>query len=123
VHWHDDGVNTGNQNEYVMKKLSLFVLLILFGASVRAGGPVEHLDKKNISQMTVQEHNQRVQVLENRVKEINEIPLTSVSKSQKKDLKSELRYINKELKMHQEAYGIYISGSALLLIIILIILL
>ncbi|HYW94119.1 MAG TPA: hypothetical protein VE870_00875 [Bacteroidales bacterium] len=106
-----------------MKRLLLLPVLLMFGLAVMASGPVEKINKKEISQMTKTEHQQRVKILEKRVKEIKEMPQTTMSPLDKKDLSSELKYIKKEMKWHQEAAGIYISGSALLIIILLIILL
>ena len=106
-----------------MKRLLFVPIMLLVGLTAMANGPVEKINREKVRQMTKSEHLQRVQILEKRVAEIKDIPNSSLSAKGKKDLKSELNYIKKEMKMHQQAAGIYISGSALLIIILLIILL
>ncbi len=106
-----------------MKRLVFLSALFLFGLTAMANGPVNKLSKDQVKEMTKSEHLQRMKVLENRVTEIRDIPLSTLSNSDKKDLKSELNYIRKEMKMHENAYGLYISGGALLVIILLILLL
>ncbi len=104
-----------------MKRLIFISMLFFFGLAAMANGPVDKLSKEEVTHMTKTEHKQRVKILENRVKEIRNIPVTSLSPNEKKDIKSELNYIRKEIKMHQEAYVFYISGGLLLLLIILLI--
>ncbi len=106
-----------------MKHLLMIIVLVFSGFTVMANGPVKEITRKDVHQMTQAEHQQRVQLLEERVAEISDLPESTLTAKEKKDLKSELNYIKKEMKLHQQAMGIYISGGALLLIIILLILL
>ncbi len=106
-----------------MKHIVSIAVFLFFSLAVMASGPVGRISEENIQKMNRTEHAERVKVLENRVLEIKNIPLSDLSSTEKKDLKSEVNYINKEMKMHRQSYGIYISGSALLIIILLIILL
>ncbi len=106
-----------------MRKIIFLFIAVLVGTFAMANSPVEKLDRKAIKEMTVEERLKRVQVLESRIDEITSVSYDMVDKDARKDLKGELNTIEKEMKMHQNGYGIYISSGALLVIIILLILL
>jgi len=56
-----------------------------------------------------------------RLEEIKELDMSSLDRTEKRELKSEIREINKELK--KNGGGVYLSVGALLVVIILLILL
>ncbi|HSI78012.1 MAG TPA: hypothetical protein VK957_19085 [Lunatimonas sp.] len=56
-----------------------------------------------------------------RLQEIKELDMSTLDKTEKKELRSEVREINKELK--KNGGGIYLSVGALLVVIVLLILL
>jgi hypothetical protein len=92
----------------------LLVVMVAFGAPAFAdavvpvhAAPVE----------TQQEHLQR---LERRLEEIKSMDIDKLSRSEKKELRREVRAIKKEMKA---VSGVYISIGALLIIILLIVLL
>ncbi len=65
-----------------------------------------------------------------RLEEINKIDIESISKTEKKELRKEVRNIKNELSTYSKSdsvaansNGLYISGGALIIIILLIILL
>ncbi|SMD42581.1 hypothetical protein SAMN00777080_1141 [Aquiflexum balticum DSM 16537] len=68
------------------------------------------------------EESERLLEIESRVLELKEMDLTVLSKEEKKELKDELRSLEKEAKAFRGT-GIYISTGALIIIILLIILL
>jgi hypothetical protein len=108
-----------------MKKTVISILVMLFGivAITNANIPIEPLEEKQIQEMTDQEKQLRVEVLEERVAEIEAMEMGDLKWKEKRALKKELRQIEKEINMHINDTGIYISGGALLIIILLIILL
>jgi hypothetical protein len=68
------------------------------------------------------EESAKVTALVNRVNEINAMDRSSMSRSEKKELRNELRSIKREVN-HTQGSVVYISGGLLVLIIVLIILL
>ncbi len=106
-----------------MRKLIFLCAGILIGMVAMANGPVEQLDRKTLKEMTVEQREDRVQLLESRIEELHALDIHSLDKDTRKGIKSELTAMEKEMKMHQNGYGIYISGGVLLIIIILLILL
>ncbi|TVP53167.1 MAG: hypothetical protein EA341_01465 [Mongoliibacter sp.] len=62
-----------------------------------------------------------VQVLVDRLEEIKTMDLTTMERSEKKELRSEVREINKEIK--RAGGGVYLSVGAIIIVIILLILL
>jgi hypothetical protein len=62
----------------------------------------------------------RYEILEARVLEIQALNLKTLERTERKAVKSELRYINKEMKALGNG-GIYISTTALVIIILLLI--
>lgn len=102
-----------------MKKLrttlaSVFILFSLGTSPVLASGngkmPVE-------STMTPVE----IQVMIERVEEIKKMDKSSLTKAERKDLRSELREAKKEITRNNG--GVYLSVGALILVIVLLILL
>jgi len=108
-----------------MKKSVISILVMMLGivALTKANTPIEPLEKEKIQQMTEQQHQQRIVVLEDRVLEIEAMEMGDLKWKEKRALKKELRQIEREINMHINNTGIYISGGALLIIVLLIILL
>lgn len=108
----------------IMKKLFFLFVAVLIGTYAMANDQIEKLDRKTINEMTVEERQERVIVLETRLDEISSVSFEALDKNAEKGVKKELKIIEKEMKMHQQVGGgLYISGGALLVIIILLILL
>lgn len=63
----------------------------------------------------------RAEVLINRLEEIKNMDMTTLSRAEKKELRNEVRETKKELRANNS--GVYISVGALLVVIILLILL
>jgi hypothetical protein len=106
-----------------MKK-SLYILLsFIFSLSVFAGN-VDHapLSEKEIKIMTKHERTDRYKELKSKVKEIKKLPLEDFSESEKQDVRQTLHSIKGEMET-LDSEGIYISGTAIIIIILLILLL
>lgn len=105
-----------------MKKplLTLAAAAALFAFS---GSPVEAtpFKSKEPKVLTVEE-TERLLEIESKVIEIKEMDLSALSKEEKKELKNELRSLEKEAKARGGS-GLYISTGALIIIIILLIIL
>lgn len=100
--------------------LSLFLILGSFGhqASAEEISPMSKKDLKALSEVEVAE---RIKMLESRVKEINDMDMSSMSKVEKREIKKELREIQKENKT-MGGSGIYLSVGAIIIILLLLIL-
>lgn len=107
-----------------MKKTLVITLsLIMLTISSFATNPVEKLQRNEIKNMSQEARALRVEQLETRVNELREKNFNELDRKEKRAIKSELRYIEKELKTHDGGGGIYLSVTALIVIILLIIIL
>ena len=106
-----------------MKKITLFFLSILltFSVKVIASEPVKTLNGKEIKNLTEVQGKERIEFLQNRLFDIENMSHKDLSGQEKKELKKEVKNINRELK--ELDGGIYISSAALLVIILLILIL
>ncbi len=101
-----------------MKKINIktmIVLLVLFGAPTYVMSSTDstaNVTKTEIIHSSI--------LLEERIKEIEEMDISSMSRTEKKTLRKEVKAINKELKENNG--GIYISVGAGIIIILLLIL-
>ena len=105
-----------------MKKpfLSLIAAAALF---TYTGNPAEatNLKSKEPKVLTVEE-TERLKEIEAKVFEIKEMDFSLLSKEEKKELRNELKSLEKEAKSTR-GNGLYISTGALIVIIILLIIL
>lgn len=103
-----------------MKKVNYYLLVLLVSLSVFANTPntVEKNPtiEKNKAEMPVEVKNMLV-----RLDEIKAMDKSDMNRSEKKELRKEVRAINKSLAATNN--GVYLSIGALLLIIILILIL
>ena len=99
----------------ILIALSLFLSVSTFASS----GELERLDKQTVKAMTEDQMQARAIVLEERLVELQSIDFETLDKVDRKAVKSELRYINKESKALANG-GVYISVGALLVIIIIL---
>ncbi|WP_143959348.1 hypothetical protein [Litoribacter populi] len=103
-----------------MKKIAYFLsVLFLMTAFVPAavGAPTKDKEKK---EMTAAEKERLVEI-EDRVEEIKAMDFSDMSKEERKDVRKELKEMNKEAK--QLSGGVYISVGAIIIILLLLILL
>jgi hypothetical protein len=107
----------------MIKKTVSFIFFLFLSFSLIAGDAITPLDRKAIKNMSQEQRQIRVNVLEKRLKEIQSMDLQSLGRSDKKEIKMEVKDINKELKRHAISGGVYISVGALIIIILLLIIL
>jgi len=98
----------------------LFMLLI--SAAPAAANISNNNPAADKTRNLTDEQKARIEALTNRVKEIKSLDKSKLTKAERKELRSELKDINKEAKAIQ-GRGIYISLGALILIALLVILL
>jgi len=103
------------------KALIAIALLILSGTMYASTGELERLEKKTVKNMTETEMQDRAEVLENRLTEIQAMDFDVLDRSERKSVKKELRYINREMTALGNG-GIYLSTGAIIIIILLLIL-
>ncbi len=111
-----------------MRMLGTVLLIVALHISAVAGSinPIHETDKSHRNASGSAERDAkteaRIEVLQNRLKEIEQMDFGKLERSEKKEVKSELREIRRELKAYN-ASGIYISIGGLLIIVLLLILL
>jgi hypothetical protein len=103
------------------KALSTLTILIISGSMYANSGELERIDKKTVKNMTETEMQDRAEVLEDRLTEIQAMDIDALDRSDRKSLKKELRYINREMTALGNG-GIYLSTGAVIIIILLLIL-
>ena len=106
-----------------MKKLISLIISLTISLAVIAGDPIIPLDRKTVKNMNTDQREARVKVLENRLREIEAMDLKALEKSDKKEIKMEVKDINRDLKRHAISGGVYISVGAAIIIVLLLILL
>lgn len=105
-----------------MKKPLVAVIALFISCSVMAStGELERLDKKTVKNMTEIEMQDRAEVLEERLTEIQSMDLHTLERTERKSLKKELRYIHREMTALGNG-GIYLSTGAVIIILLLLIL-
>ena len=71
--------------------------------------------------MTDTQKEERITQIQQRVDEIKAMDRSQLTKAERKDLRNELKNMNKEAKVIRTGGGIYISIGALIIIILLLI--
>ncbi len=101
-----------------MKKIAFFLsILMMFTATVPYAVAKDDKDKPALSE----EDEARLEELKERVDEIKAMEFSTMTKAEKKEVRKELRDINKETK--RLSGGVYISVGAIIIILLLLILL
>lgn len=104
-----------------MKKLSLFAMVLLVSLST-ISSPLFATEKEAITTTTpTKEIPADVSQLLTRLDEINAMDKTVLNRSEKKELRKEVRAIKAELK--EKRHGVYVSIGAFIIIILLLIIL
>lgn len=101
------------------KKIYLLATAILL--SVTAPAVTMAKDAKPTETPLTEQQQQRMQTIEQRVLEIKKMDKSSLSREERKELRSELKEMKKEAKAM--AGGVYLSVGAIIIIILLLILL
>ncbi|QIA09338.1 hypothetical protein [Draconibacterium halophilum] len=118
----------------ILSFITMAFLLVVLPSNLKANEDVKSAKESE----TLTEVKAELNKMVDRVAEINEMDLKALSKDERKEMKRELRGIKKDFKKYSKsdnpavseaaaeavrASGVYISGGALLVIIILLILL
>ncbi|MGL2964261.1 hypothetical protein ACSVH2_10625 [Flavobacterium sp. RSB2_4_14] len=103
-----------------MKKLQLYLLVFLLSLSAFSNSATAATTDPG-SKNNTKEVPAEVKIMLNRLEEIKEMDKSSLSSSEKKELRKEVRVIKKSLKA--SGNGVYLSIGAIIIIILLLILL
>lgn len=101
-----------------MKKLSLYLMMIVLSIGAF---PTSSYAAEKTPLETPKEVPAEVKTMLNRLNEIKEMDKSNLSSSEKKELRTEVKTIKKNLKA--SGHGIYLSVGAIIIIILLLILL
>jgi TolA-binding protein len=106
------------------KKIFYSTITFLFAISAitaNASSDIKGI-KEKVAGMTEAQKEERIQQIQQRAEEIKAMDKSQLSKIERKDLRDELRNMNKEVKAERRGNGIYISLGALIIIILLLVL-
>ncbi|MGN6619065.1 MAG: hypothetical protein ACTHJ5_17950 [Ilyomonas sp.] len=104
------------------KILLLAILLMCTFSTVNVNGAINKKDlKAKVAAMTEEQKEARIQQIKDRVEEIKQMDKSQLTKEDRKQLRHELRDMNKEAKALGSG-GVYISLAGLVIIILLLIL-
>ena len=104
------------------KILLLAILLMCTFSTVNVNAAINKKDlKAKVAAMTEEQKEARIQQIKDRVEEIKQMDKSELSRADRKQLKQELRDMNKEAKALGSG-GVYISLAGLVIIILLLIL-
>lgn len=101
-----------------MKKLPFYLMMMVLSLSIFPSTIMAA--EKTATTATTKEMPAEVKVMINRLEEIKEMDKSSLSRSEKKELRKEVRAIKSELKA--TGNGVYISVGAIIIIVLLLIL-
>jgi len=105
-----------------MKKLSyLLMFMMLFTAVAPGFAEAKDLKKDKDKTELSAEDQERLSEIDARVAEIKDMDFSDMTKAEKKEVRNELKSLNKEAK--QLASGVYISVGAIIIILLVILLL
>lgn len=104
-----------------MKKIAYFLSLILLLSAVAPAAMANDGKEKPENGALSPEEKARLDQLDNRFLEIKAMDFESMDRSERKEVRKELREINKEAK--ELGGGVYISTGAIIIILLLILIL
>lgn len=122
----------------ILSLITLAFLLMITSSNLKADEEVDKTAVIKANNEAVTEAKAEINEMVDRVMEINEMDMDALTKAERKELKKEVRTIKKELKAFSKSdnpaiseaaakgadgAGLYISGSALIIILILLLLL
>jgi flagellar biosynthesis/type III secretory pathway M-ring protein FliF/YscJ len=104
-----------------MKKIAYFLSLVLLFSAVAPAAMAKDRKEKPENEALSPEETARLEQLDNRFLEIKAMDFESMERDERKEVRKELREINKEAKAL--GGGVYISTGAIIIILLLIIIL
>jgi len=104
-----------------MKKMHFYLMIMVLSLSIFPSTVIA--SEKNTIEVTAKSNEMpaEVKVMLDRLEEIKEMDKSTMSRSEKKELRKEVKAIKKNLKASN--HGIYLSIGAIIIIILLLILL
>ncbi|AXY76440.1 hypothetical protein D3H65_21645 [Paraflavitalea soli] len=103
------------------RTLLFSIALLITAGNLYATSSANGLDKEKIARMTEAEKDARIAAMKSRVEEIRDMDRSTLSRSERKELRRELRDMNKEARAIGRG-GVYISLTGILIIILILIL-
>ena len=104
-----------------MKKTILYLIILLLSLGVFSTSMMASEKNATIPTPTPKEVPAYVQNMLNRIDEIKEMDKSTLSRAERKELRNEVREINKEIR--STGNGVYLSVGAIIVILLLIIIL
>lgn len=104
-----------------MKKLSIYFMLLLLSVNIIPTSAYAEVNRTNLAIKNPKEIPAEAKVLINRLKEIQKMDKSDMTRAEKKELRKEVKTIKTTLRTSYN--GVYISVGAILIIILLILLL
>jgi hypothetical protein len=104
-----------------MKKLSIYFMLLLLSVNIIPTSAYAEVNRTNLATKNPKEIPAEAKVLINRLKEIQKMDKSDMTRAEKKELRKEVKTIKTTLRTSYN--GVYISVGAILIIILLILLL
>jgi len=106
------------------KKIFYSAITFLFAISAITANASSDIKviKEKIAGMTEAQKEERIQQIKQRVEEIKAMDKSQLSKIERKDIRTELKNMNKEVKASGRGGGIYISLGAILVILLILVL-
>ena len=101
--------------------IAVTFLFVLNAGTAKASIIADKPSKERTNELT-EEQKARIDALKRRVEEIKDLDRSKLSKGERKDIRKELKEMNKEAKAIQ-GKGVYLSVGAIIIIILLLILL
>jgi|GEM_PF-239518 hypothetical protein len=119
-------LTSGHYPKYIRIGMFLSVFFLAFtlkGICAPITGLPEAPSRETIANMTEEQKEARMEAMKERVAEIKAMDKSTLTKEERKALRTELKQMNKEARgMGRHAvYGVYISVGALIIIILLLI--
>lgn len=108
------------KRKHFVSSLLLSITLTIVAVFPSAAGAIEPMSKEQLSALTEKEAGERVLQLSGRINEIKDMQHSKLPKPERKEIKSEMREIKKELDFLNDR--VTLSIGALIIIILLIIL-
>lgn len=97
------------------------IVLSIATLGVQAAATSEGFNKEKIARMSEEEKTARMEAIKSRAEEIRGMDRSALTRSERRELRHELRDLNKEAKAIGRG-GIYISLTGILIIILILIL-
>ena len=103
-----------------MKKLSIYFMLLLLSVNIIPTSAYAEVNRTNIATKNPKEVPAEAKILLNRLREIQKMDKSEMTKVEKKELRKEVKTIKTTLRTSYS--GVYLSVGAIIIIILLLLL-